>query len=83
MAAATTASTYFPLATLDPYTGGQDAAPGTAGASSSGSDAEDSAAGAAGSSPGGVGISHGAMVAIIVIVCFVGVFGSERTVTSS
>lgn len=37
----------------------------------------DSNAGAAGDSPGAYQLSHGAMIAIIVVVSFVAVFGSE------
>ena len=64
-----TATSAFPLATEDPYTG-----PGSA---SGGGGPADSAAGASGSTPGAIEISHGALIAIIVIVCVVGVFGSK------
>ena len=54
----------FPLATESPYTG-----PPTEG---TGDDA-----GASGPSSYGTEISHGAMIAIIVVVCVVGVLGSK------
>lgn len=57
----------FPLATESPFTGGDDGS-----SSQSGTDA-----GASGPSSGGVQISQGAMIAIIVVVCVVGVIGSK------
>ena len=70
-----TSTSAFPLATEDPYTGGQDTGPGTA---NSGSDSGDgSVAGASGSSPGGFQLSHGAIIAIIVVVVGVAIIGSR------
>jgi hypothetical protein len=71
-----TASAYFPLSSESPYTGGQDAPPGSANAGSD-SPSDGSAAGASGNSTGAVEISRGAMIAIIVVVVFVGLLGSE------
>jgi hypothetical protein len=68
----TTTSNAFPLATEDPYTGGSDSGVGTANSGG----AIDNAAGAAGSDSGAVNISHGAMIAIIVVVVGVAVIGS-------
>ncbi|KAI1342989.1 hypothetical protein F5Y15DRAFT_273526 [Xylariaceae sp. FL0016] len=67
-----TATSAFPLATEDPYTGGGDNGLGGSGV--------DDAAGASGSSPGAVSISHGAMVAIIIVVAIVGVLGISMAV---
>lgn len=69
---ATSTSDPFPLATDEPYNEG-DSGPGSI---SSGGSIDDSA-GAAGSSPGVIQISHGAIVAIIVVVAVVCVLGSE------
>lgn len=66
-----TTSDPFPLATENPYTGGQDASAGSANA---GGGVDDSA-GAAGSSSA-FQLSHGALVAIIVVVVVVAVGGS-------
>jgi hypothetical protein len=63
---AATTTNPFPLATEQPFPG--DAPP-------SGADAN--AVGASGSSPGAVELSRGALIAIIVVVCVVGVGGSE------
>jgi len=76
---ATTTSNYFPLATADPYSGGQDAAPGTVG-SSGDSAAANNAAGASGTSNDGFQISRGAIIAIIVVVVVVAIFGIASTV---
>lgn len=70
---ATTTSSAFPLATEDPYTGGQDA---SAGSANSGG-AVDDAAGASGGTSGAVELSHGALVAIIVVVVVVAIGGSK------
>lgn len=70
--ATSTSSDSFPLATDQPYSEG-DSGPGSI--SSGGS--IDNSAGASGSSPGVVQISHGAIVAIIVVVAVVCVLGSE------
>ncbi|KAI1737435.1 hypothetical protein F4680DRAFT_214219 [Xylaria scruposa] len=59
----------FPLATDDPYPGSSVPAGGV-----------DSAAGAAGSSPGAVQLSHGALIAIIVVVAGVVVLGISTAV---
>ncbi|KAI1758106.1 hypothetical protein F4782DRAFT_12932 [Xylaria castorea] len=59
----------FPLATDDPYPG-----------SSTPPGAVDDAAGAAGSSPGAVQLSHGALIAIIVVVAGVVVLGISTAV---
>jgi hypothetical protein len=56
----------FPLSTADPY-------PGDNGAGN----AVDDAAGAAGDSPGAVQLSHGALIAIIVVVAVVVIGGSQ------
>jgi hypothetical protein len=69
----TTTSTAFPLATEDPYTGGQDP---SAGSANSGSSIDD-AAGASGSTTGAVELSHGALVAIIIVVVVVALGGSK------
>lgn len=74
---ATSTSSAFPLATLDPYTGGQDAPPGTANSGSSGGGDD---AGASGGTSGAVEISHGAMAAIIVVVVVVGLLGISSAV---
>lgn len=70
---ATTTTSAFPLATEDPYTGGQDA---SAGSANSGG-AVDDAAGASGGTSGAVELSHGALVAIIVVVVVVAIGGSK------
>lgn len=70
---ATSTSDSFPLATDEPYNAGGDSGPGSI--SSDGS--IDDSAGASGSSPGVVQISHGAIVAIIVVVAVVCVLGSK------
>ncbi|KAK6080625.1 hypothetical protein SCUP234_05171 [Seiridium cupressi] len=67
----TSTSTAFPLATEDPYTGGQDDGAGSANSGGS----IDDAAGAAGSTTGAVELSHGALVAIIVVVVIVAIGG--------
>ncbi|KAI2627028.1 hypothetical protein GGS26DRAFT_149651 [Hypomontagnella submonticulosa] len=72
---ASTTSNSFPLATDEPYTEG-DSGPGSI--SSSGS--IDDSAGASGSSPGAVQISHGAIVAIIVVVAVVCVLGISTAI---
>lgn len=72
---AATSSAAFPLATSDPYTGGEDSTAGTANAGSDGS--PDNDAGASGSSSGNFQISQGALIAIILIVVFVALLGSE------
>ncbi|KAI1416390.1 hypothetical protein F5Y13DRAFT_116632 [Hypoxylon sp. FL1857] len=72
---ATSTSDSFPLATDQPYTEG-DSGPGSI---SSGGSIDDSA-GASGSSPGAVQISHGAIVAIIVVVAVVCVLGIAMAV---
>ncbi|KAI1141398.1 hypothetical protein F5Y05DRAFT_259686 [Hypoxylon sp. FL0543] len=72
---ATSTSDSFPLATDQPYTEG-DGGPGSV---SSGGAIDDSA-GASGSSPGAVQISHGAIVAIIVVVAVVCVIGIATAV---
>lgn len=68
MASATSA---FPLASESP-TGGNDNGSGSANAGGS----VDDAAGASGSSPGAVELSHGALVAIIIVVVVVALLGS-------
>lgn len=73
---AATSSSSFPLATEDPYTGGGDNTAGTANAGSDGS--PDNDAGASGSSSGNFQISQGALIAIILIVVFVAILGSEE-----
>ncbi|KAI1400111.1 hypothetical protein F4819DRAFT_487882 [Hypoxylon fuscum] len=73
---ATSTSDSFPLATDEPYNAGGDSGPGSI--SSSGS--IDDSAGASGSSPGAVQISHGAIVAIIVVVAVVCVLGISTAV---
>ncbi|CAJ2505403.1 Uu.00g127970.m01.CDS01 [Anthostomella pinea] len=73
---ATATTTDFPLATADPYSDGGDGGSGSANAGGG----VDDAAGAAGSSPGAVQISHGATVAIIVVVAVVGVLGISMAV---
>ncbi|ORY61359.1 uncharacterized protein BCR38DRAFT_459264 [Pseudomassariella vexata] len=73
---ATTTSSYFPLATEDPATRGNDSGSGSANSGG----AIDSDAGASGTSSGGVQLSHGAMVAIIVVVCVVAVLGISMAV---
>lgn len=65
----TTQTAAFPLGTVS-YSDG--------GGSSDGSGV-DNAGGASGSSSGGINISHGAMIAIILVVVLVAVFGSEYT----
>ncbi|KAI0846145.1 hypothetical protein F5Y00DRAFT_149606 [Daldinia vernicosa] len=72
---ATSTSDSFPLATDEPYNEG-DSGPGSI---SSGGSIDDSA-GASGSSPGVVQISHGAIVAIIVVVAVVCVLGISTAV---
>ncbi|KAI1662305.1 hypothetical protein F4813DRAFT_104690 [Daldinia decipiens] len=72
---ATSTSDSFPLATDEPYNEG-DSGPGSI---SSGGSIDDSA-GAAGSSPGVVQISHGAIIAIIVVVAVVCVLGISTAV---
>ncbi|KAI2628644.1 hypothetical protein GGR54DRAFT_354967 [Hypoxylon sp. NC1633] len=72
---ATSTTDVFPLATDQPYTEG-DSGPGSI---SSGGSIDDSA-GASGSSPGAVQISHGAIVAIIVVVAVVCVLGISTAV---
>ncbi|KAF2972888.1 hypothetical protein GGR58DRAFT_157621 [Xylaria digitata] len=59
----------FPLSTEDPYPG--NSGPGGA---------VDDAAGAAGDSPGAVQLSHGALIAIIVVVALVVVIGISTAV---
>ncbi|KAF3015884.1 hypothetical protein G7054_g6965 [Neopestalotiopsis clavispora] len=73
---ATTTTAAFPLATEDPYTGGQDA---SAGSANSGG-AVDDAAGASGGTSGAVELSHGALVAIIVVVVVVAIGGIASAV---
>ncbi|KAI1208106.1 uncharacterized protein F4807DRAFT_153696 [Annulohypoxylon truncatum] len=73
--ATSTSSNSFPLATDQPYSEG-DSGPGSI--SSGGS--IDNSAGASGSSPGVVQISHGAIVAIIVVVAVVCVLGISTAV---
>lgn len=65
----TTQSAAFPLGTVSYSDGG------------GGSDGSgvDNAGGASGSSSGGINISHGAMIAIILVVVLVAVFGSVYT----
>jgi hypothetical protein len=72
----TSTTSAFPLATEQPYTGGQD---GTTGDANSGAGSPDSgdAAGASGTNTGGAQISRGAMIAIIVVVVVVCIIGSE------
>ncbi|ROW06628.1 hypothetical protein VPNG_06701 [Cytospora leucostoma] len=71
---ATTTSSSFPLATLDPYTGGDGSTAGTANAGSNGTPDDD--AGASGASGGKTfDMSTGALVAIIVIVVIVALLG--------
>jgi hypothetical protein len=72
----TTTTAPVPLAT--DYSGGQDGAgqPGDAN-SGSGSSGSGDAAGASGTDTGGVQISRGAMVAIIVVVVVVALVGSK------
>ncbi|KAL0941790.1 uncharacterized protein CTRU02_204554 [Colletotrichum truncatum] len=65
---ATTTSNYFPLATETYY-------PGGAGDASSPGGHVDNDAGASGDSPGAVGLSPNAMIAIIVVVSIVGALG--------
>ncbi|KAI1102882.1 hypothetical protein F4804DRAFT_249742 [Jackrogersella minutella] len=72
---ATSTSDSFPLATDQPYSEG-DSGPGSI--SSGGS--IDNSAGASGSSPGAVQISHGAIVAIIVVVAVVCVLGISMAI---
>lgn len=67
-----TTSGSFPLATEDPYTGGQDSSAGSANSGGS----IDNEAGAAGGTSGAVELSHGALVAIIIVVVLVAVGGS-------
>jgi hypothetical protein len=74
MASAT--SNPFPLASESSYSGGDDAAPGTVG-SSGDSAAANSAAGASGTSNDGFSLSHGALIAIIVVVVLVAILGSK------
>lgn len=64
---ASTTNAPFPLATMDPSIYGPSDPSGTI----------DNAEGASGSSPGAIEISHGGMVAIIVVVCVVAVLGSK------
>ncbi|OTB00271.1 hypothetical protein M426DRAFT_324419 [Hypoxylon sp. CI-4A] len=73
--ATSTSSDSFPLATDQPYNEG-DSGPGSI---SSGGSIDDSA-GASGSSPGVVQISHGAIVAIIVVVAVVCVLGISTAI---
>ncbi|KAI1846096.1 hypothetical protein JX265_001018 [Neoarthrinium moseri] len=70
-----TSTAAFPLATADPYTGG-DAGAGSAN-SGGGVDTD---AGAAGGTSGAVELSHGALVAIIVVVVIVAVGGIASAV---
>ncbi|KUI69490.1 hypothetical protein VM1G_05221 [Cytospora mali] len=71
---ATTTSSSFPLATLDPYTGGDGDTAGTANSGSNGT--PDNDAGASGASGGQTfDISTGALIAIILIVVFVALLG--------
>ncbi|KAI1472972.1 uncharacterized protein F4812DRAFT_454791 [Daldinia caldariorum] len=72
---ATSTSDPFPLATDETYSEG-DSGPGSI---SSGGSIDD-AAGASGSSPGAIQISHGAIVAIIVVVAVVCVLGISMAV---
>lgn len=76
--ATSTSSNSFPLATDGTYTEG-DSGPGSI---SSGGNIDD-AAGASGSSPGAIQISHGAIVAIIVVVAVVCVLGSKFPYSTS
>lgn len=69
-----TGTAAFPLATELPYAVRQDGSIGDDGSSSEPSGTE---AGASGESTGGVHISQGALIAIIVVVCVVGVIGSK------
>lgn len=64
-----TDSADFPLSTEDPYAG-----------SGTPAGAVDDAAGAAGSSPGAAQLSHGALIAIIVVVAFAVVLGISTAV---
>lgn len=79
MAATTTASHDFPLATENPYTGGQDGSAGTANGPHGSAD-DGSIAGASGSSSGGVELSREGLIAIIVVVAIVGLIGIASTV---
>lgn len=73
---AATTSAYFPLATLDPYTGGDGNTAGTANSQSNGT--PDSDAGASGgSSDKTFDISTGALIAIILVVVIVALGGSK------
>ncbi|KAH6647484.1 hypothetical protein BKA67DRAFT_662271 [Truncatella angustata] len=72
----TSTSNAFPLATQDPYTGGQDSSVGSANSGGS----VDNEAGAAGSTSGAVELSHGALVAIIVVVVVVALGGIASAV---
>lgn len=74
MATQTTGS--FPLATDTVSHQGEDASAGSVGASP-GSAADGTLAGASGSSSGGIQLSGGALIAIIVVVVVVGLVGSE------
>lgn len=67
-----TATSSFPLATEHPFTGG-DASAGSAGA---GDSFDGSIAGASGSSTGTLELSRGGLIAIIVVVCVIGIVGS-------
>ncbi|KAI1078162.1 hypothetical protein F5B20DRAFT_245377 [Whalleya microplaca] len=73
--ATATGTSDFPLAT-DGYDAGGDSGPGSI---SSGGSVDDSA-GASGNSPGAVQLSHGAMIAIIVVVAVVVVLGVSMAV---
>ncbi|KAI3398997.1 hypothetical protein diail_8024 [Diaporthe ilicicola] len=70
---AATSTSAFPLATSDPYTGGDGSTAGTANAGSDGG--PDNDAGASGSSSNNFQISQGALIAIILIVVFVALIG--------
>lgn len=68
---ATTTSSSFPLATLDPYTGSD--------GSSASSAPDDDAGASGGSSDKTFEVSTGALIAIIVVVVFVALAGSKST----
>ncbi|KAH8897088.1 hypothetical protein GQ53DRAFT_712806 [Thozetella sp. PMI_491] len=75
---ASTSSAYFPLATEQPYTGGQDPATGTANSGPGSGDG--TIEGASGTSDGSVQISRGALVAIIIVVVIIAILGISTSV---
>ncbi|KAK3350139.1 hypothetical protein B0T25DRAFT_260550 [Lasiosphaeria hispida] len=75
---ATTTAVDFPLATTNPYTGGQDQGAGSANAGPGSAD-DGTLAGASGSSTGNIELSKGGLIAIIVVVVVVGILGIAST----